>query len=61
MQLLHPELLLVDLTFDKNDDLIRGHRSKLDIVCDDYYYITEEELNKALDEYLKKMEKKEKI
>lgn len=60
MQLLHPEPLMVDLTFDKNDGPIRGHRSKLDLVCDDYYF-TEEELNKILNKYLKKMEKKEKI
>lgn len=54
-----------DLTFNKqpnNDDLIRGHRAKLDIICDDIL-LNQEEIEKIINEYCKSfdLEKKEKI
>ena len=53
-----------DLTSNKqpnNDDLIRGHRAKLDIIYDDL--IDYKEIEKFINEYFEQfnLEKKEKI
>ena len=45
-----------------NDDLIRGYRAKLNIICDDIL-LNQEEIEKTINEYYKQfnLEKKEKI
>ena len=45
-----------------NDDLIRGYRAKLNIICDDIL-LNQEEIEKIINEYYKQfdLEKKEKI
>lgn len=54
-----------DLTSNKqpnNDDLIRGHRAKLNILYDDNL-LNQEEINEILNKYFEQfdLEKKEKI
>lgn len=54
-----------DLTSNKqpnNDDLVRGHRAKLNILYDDNL-LNQEEINKILNKYFEQfdLEKKEKI
>jgi len=52
---------MVDLISDKNDDFIRGHRAKINILYDDL--INYKEIEKFINEYCKSfdLEKKEKI
>ena len=49
------------LISDKNDDLIRGHRAKINIIYDDL--INYKDIEKFINEYWKSfdLEKKEKI
>ena len=55
-----------DLTSNKqsnNDDLIRGHRAKMNILYDDDILLNQKEINEIVNKYFEQfnLEKKEKI